>query len=258
MQLKVLNTTDMAHRVQGFLDAQGAAIGVAVPTDLRARLDGAVTQLVASQAEQANSAGAAKTATAAQGAIRKDLNSRLLRPIARVAKSALSKAPDVAALIMPSGSMPNGTFVSKLNSLVDAATAHEKVFVDHMLPADFIAQLKAASAQLTASTESRARSIARRQAATASMIAAEKVIKDSVSVLNHVLTPLLKPNAALLADWVASKHVQQTVVNPISTGSATPAVVTADPTQPPATAPLPAALAAAAPIVPAAPPSPKV
>jgi hypothetical protein len=244
MQLKVLNTTDMAHRVQGFLDAQGAAIGVAVPADLRARLDGAVTQLVASQTEQGISAGAAKTATA----IRKDVKTRLLRPIARVAKSALKNAPDIAALIMPSGSMANGTFVSKLNSLADAATAHEKVFVDHMLPADFIAQLKAASAQLTASVESRARSIARRRAATASMIAAEKVIKDSVSVLNHVLTPLLKPNAALLADWVASKRVQQTVVNPISTGNATPAVVTADPTQ---------QQPAAAPVVPAAPASTK-
>ena len=246
MQLKVLNTTDMAQRVQKFLDVQGAAIGVAVPAGLRARLDGAVTQLAASQAEQDNSAGAAKTATATQGAIRKDINARLLRPIARVAKSALRDKPDLAALIVPSGSMANGTFVSKLNSLAEAASAYEKVFVDHMLPADFIAQLKAASAQLTTSTESRARSIARRQAATASMIAAEKVIKDTVSVLNHVLTPLLKPNAALLADWVASKHVQQTVVNPISTGSATPAVVTADPTQQPATAPVvPAAPASA-------------
>ena len=62
MQLKVLNTTDMGRRVQKFLDVQGAAIGVAVPAELRARLDGAVTQLVASQAEQDNSAGAARTA----------------------------------------------------------------------------------------------------------------------------------------------------------------------------------------------------
>ena len=247
MQLKVLNTTDMAHRVQKFLDVQGAAIGVAVPADLRARLDGAVTQLVASQAEQDNAAGAAKTATASQAAIRKDINSRLLRPIARVAKSALGNAPDIAALIVPSGSMANGTFVSKLNSLADAATAHEKVFVDHMLPPDFIAQLKAASAQLSASAESRSRNMARRQAATASMIAAEKIIKDAVSVLNHVLTPLLKPNAALLADWGASKRVQQTVVNPISTGNATPAVTTTDPAQQPA----------AAPVVPTAPASTK-
>ena len=240
MQLKVLNTTDMAHRVQGFLDTQGAAIGVAVPADLRARLDGAVTQLIASQTEQANSAGAAKTATATQGAIRKDINARLLRPIARVAKSALGNAPDIAALIVPSGSMANGTFVSKLNSLADAAAAHEKVFVGHMLPADFIAQLRGASAQLIASTESRARSLARRQAATASMIAAEKVIKDAVSVLNHVLTPLLKPNAALLADWVASRKIQQTTVNPISTGSATPALATAAPApQPGATLAVP-------------------
>jgi hypothetical protein len=90
--------------------------------------------------------------------------------------------------------------------------------------------------------------MARRQAATASMIAADKVIKDAVSVLNHVLTPLLKPNAALLADWVASKRVQQTVVNPISTGNATPAVSTTDPAQQPA----------AAPVVPAAPSSSKL
>jgi len=247
MQLKVLNTTDMGHRVQGFLDAQGAAIGVAVPANLRARLDGAVTQLVASQTEQANSAGAAKTATATQGAIRKDINARLLRPIARVAKSALSHQPDIAALIVTSGSMANGTFVSKLNSLADAATAYEQTFVDHMLPPNFIAQLRGAAAQLTASAESRARSVARRQAATASMIAADKVIKDAVSVLNHVLTPLLKPNAALLADWVASKRLQQTVVNPISTGNATPAVSTTDPAQQPT----------AAPVVPAAPTSTK-
>jgi hypothetical protein len=248
MQQTQLKVGAMGSRVQGFLTAHATELGVTLPPDLRTKLDAAMAQLTAAQAEQGAAEDAAKTATATQKAIRKDMNDRLLRPIARVAKADLKGAPDFDALIVPAGSMAKGVFVSRLNRLADAAVNHEKEFLARLLPTDFIAQLRAAAAQFSATSDSHDRSMSRRTAATSAIAAAERVIREEVAVLNRTLPPHLKSNPALLADWVASSKIQQTTVNPISTGNATPGVPTADPTQ---------QQPAAAPVVPAAPASPK-
>ena len=247
MQQTQLNVGTMGSRVQGFLTVHATDLGVALPPDLRTKLDAAMAQLIAAQAEQGAAEDASKTATSTQLAIRQDMNVRLLRPIASVARQDLKGVPDFDALIVPAGSMAKGVFVSRLNRLADAAVNHEKAFLARLLPPDFIAQLRAAAAQFSATAEGQDRSQSRRSAATASIKSAESVIRSEVAVLDRVLPPYLTSNPALLADWVASKKIQQTTINPISTGNATPAVSTTDPSQQPA----------AAPVVLAAPASPK-
>jgi hypothetical protein len=223
MQLRQIKTFDTGRRVQGFLGSQAAAIGTAVPPGLRAKLDNATDQLVSYQLEQDNAAGSARGETANQEALQRDINERLLRPIARVARFALRDKPDFDVLVVPSDSMPKRVFVSKLTGLADAAAKYEQTFVENFIPSDFIAQLRVAAAQIEGSGEARARHLSRRNAATAGLVAADKMIRDVVGVLDGALTPMLKSNPAALADWIASKRFQQTVVNPIATGDIAPA-----------------------------------
>jgi hypothetical protein len=78
---------DAFRRVQGFLDAQATALGSIIPASLRARLDGAVTQLAGLQVEQSAPAGTARGEAVNQAGLRKTFGTQFMRPIARIAKA---------------------------------------------------------------------------------------------------------------------------------------------------------------------------
>ena len=61
-----------------------------------------------------------------------------------------------------------------------------------------------------------------------------KTVREKIGQINGLLTPALKTNAAMLADWQASKRIRQLPVNPTATG--TTVTPTADTTTTPASA----------------------
>ena len=215
------------RRVQGFLDAQAATLGAVVPQTLRAQLDDGVMQATVFQLEQGTSNSEAKGETAKQQLIRDDLFARYLHPVEGVAKKKLNGVTGFSSLIMSAAFRHSNKLVSKAIELADAAMKYEKVFVDNGLPADFIAQLQAGLAAITASEAVRARQLSRRAAATTGLQAADTAIRASVDLLNRVLKPALKENPALLADWMASKRVRQLAVTPLPGGSVVPATTMA-------------------------------
>jgi hypothetical protein len=241
---------DTGRRVQGFLDAQAAALGAAVPATLRAQLDDGVAQGTAFQLEQGASTSAAKGETSKQQLIRDDLYARFLHPVEGVAKKKLKGVASVtefASLVISSAFRHGNKLLSKATELADAAVKYEKIFVDNGLPADFIAQLKAGLADITASEAARGRQVSRRTAATAGLVAADKAIRATVDSLNRALRPALKKNPPLLADWMASKQIRKLVVTPLPTGS--PGAPASPATQPPSAGP-------ATPATPASPTTP--
>lgn len=222
MQSTHFTVFDTGRRVQGFLDAQAAAIGTAVPTTLRVQLDDAVTQGAAFQLEQGASGAAAKGETSRQQLIRDDLFAKFLHPVEGVAKKKLKGAATVtelSSLVISSAFKHGNKLLAKATELADAAAKYEKIFVDNGLPADFIAQLRAGIAEVTASEATRGRQLSRRTAATTGIATSDKAIRATVDSMNRVLRPALKPNPALLADWMASKRIRQLVVTPTPTGS---------------------------------------
>jgi hypothetical protein len=76
-------------------------------------------------------------------------------------------------------------------------------------------------------------------------------VREKIGQINGLLKPALKTNAAMLADWQASKRIRQLPVNPTAAGttvtptadatttptSATPAAPPATPVTTPATPP---------------------
>ena len=243
MQLTHLNTLDTLRRVQGFLDTHSTALGAVVTPTLRTRLDDAATKLAAFQVEQGASAGAALGETANQATFRLEFYSAFMRPIARIAKASLRTAAEFPTLVVPSRGLRNGDFVGATQALADAAAKYEKTFVEHGMPADFLAQLRAAIAQLATSKDAHDRNLSRRAAATKGIKDSTKTARDILVVLDALIAPDIKHNAALLADWKASKRIAVAVTSlpaqPLGLPVTDPTTAAMDTTTPGAPAPTP-------------------
>jgi hypothetical protein len=248
VQISHSSTLDALRRVEGFLDAQATALGAVIPTSLRARLDGAVTQLAGFQVEQSAAAGTAKGETANQVALRKSFRTQFMRPIARIAKASLKGTGEFPNLTVASSRLRNSDFAGAAQALADAAAKHEKTFTDGGMPVDFLTQLRAAIAQLAASKDAQDRGLSRRSAATQGIKDSNKTAHDVLVVLDSVISPALKTNKSLLADWKASKKIAvATPLPPQPTGLPAASTVTppSDPTPAP-TAPTTAPVVAPA------------
>lgn len=222
-----VRTLDAGRRVQVFLDTQSAALGNAVPPSLRAKLDDAVAQLGGFEAEQATAQGIALGETANQAALRDALFQKFMVQIGRTAKLALRNKPEYPNLVVPAQAVRRLNFVATANQFAEAAAVHEAKLIEYGMPADFLAQLHAAIAQLVASADSRERSSSRAKAATAGGTAADKAVRATIGLIDGVVKPLFDDNKALLADWQASKRIRHLPVTPLPTGT----VVTPEPTQ---------------------------
>jgi len=235
MQSKQSPVFGTGRRVQGFLDAQAATVGDIVPAALRAELDDGVAKGAAFELAQGASSSAAKGETARQQLIRDDLYARFIHPIDGIAKKKLKgqvSVTELASLIISSAFRHSNTLLTKATELADAAAKYEKTFIDNGLPADFIAQLRAGIAEITASEAARVRQLSRRAAATTGIATADKAVRDTIDSMKRVLKPALKTNPALLSDWMASKRIKQPAVTPIPTGSVNTSAGPATPTTP--------------------------
>jgi hypothetical protein len=219
MQGTQFKTSDAGRRVQGFLDTHAAAVGNTVPAELRTELDTAVSQLGTYMQEQESNTGAAKGETANQAVLRTDVYERFLKPIAKIVKRKLPQAPEVPELVVPTRALRANSFVAKATAVADAAANYIPIFSVNGLAADFVPQMKAAIAKITASSDLRARQLSRKSTATAELKTADKAVKTIIDQIGSVITPALKGNTDALSDWAVSKRIHQTPVTPLPTGN---------------------------------------
>jgi hypothetical protein len=244
MQLKWFKTLDAGKRVQVFLAGLTQALVDLVGPVLRGRLDDAVAQLEAYRTEQDLTVKSVVGETTAQEAMRQDLYRRYMRPIGKIARTALAGSPkELSLLIVPAFSVNNGRvgdFISDADNVLAAAQRNEQLLLAHGLPANLVAQFKDALSQLDASTSSRHRTFQRRVASTAGLGEMNRAIKLAIDNIDSVLSSALKATPAVLAQWNVAKKIVKTPVTPNPTGNdaaetsapATPAVTPAAPAAP--------------------------
>lgn len=218
MELIQHNVSDTGERVQTFLDAQKAAIGAAVPTALRARLDSAVAQARAAQVDEQTFAAGAPAEITKQKAIQKEVKVDLLGPIARVVRRAFTTNPDFQVMIVSSNVLRKGDFVGKVSAVADAAALHEQDLIDNGLPADVVARLRGAVVQFTASAAARGTQLGSLKQARQTLKDSTKAIRDVVHIIDGNMKRELKANQPLLANWSATRKIQATAVIPMPTG----------------------------------------
>jgi hypothetical protein len=244
MELTDHNALDTARRVQAFLVSQSSVIGTAVPAPLQAQLDAAVTQLATSGQAQESLGTATNGEMVNQVAMQKALKVDFLNPMSRIARHALRTSPDFPTLVVTATRLRKGDFMNKVNALADAAAKHEKDFVDHGMPADFIAQFQAAVAALNASVETRGKQKGLLKQARTGIKDSAKAVRSVLHVIDGNMKRVLKKNQPVLANWTATKRIQATVVTPLPNGDLN---VTPSAPQPAAPAAAPVTTASAKP-----------
>ncbi len=225
--------------VQRFLDDNAAKLPGIAGSGARQRLDDAIARLSGHATAQDGHAIIAQGATQTYRDRRTALLRDHVRPIARIAAAELAGTPAIESLRIPRGKLSAPKLAALANGMATAAAPYVAVFTKAGLPADFLAQITAASDSMMASLSDRATSRGKRGGATAGLTVTASDARKVINMLDALVKRALGgTEPALLADWRIVKHVpQKTSVSKPSTPSTPSTPAGSAPAAPPLPAP---------------------
>jgi hypothetical protein len=227
MQTRQGNMLQSLQSVQAFLEENADALSGVVKTGARQKLAEAIQLLASHRTDQTSSNLASQGATKKQLTLRHALLRDHMQAIARIASADLPPTPEIEPLRMPKGKPTAQRLAAAAYGMAKAAEPFAAQFVAAGLPADFIAQLTAATDAMIASGEERLQSRGRRSGATVDLSAKLTAGRKIVHVLDAFVKSALRDEPGLLANWNVVRRVRR-----VSTRAA-------DGTPTPAPAPLP-------------------
>jgi hypothetical protein len=195
------------RRVQGFLDTPVMKLTKIIPAPLRVRIDVVVRQLADGQVQQVLATAMARAETAKQAEYRREAYLRFLRPIGRIAMICFGESRQRRSLVMSAASTRQPRFLKRAALVADVASGYPKVFVGHGMTADFVDQFQSLLGQIRSAGDAHHHYIGRQVAATASLKWSARYARDVVGLLDALLTPALKNDPALFAQWAATKRI---------------------------------------------------
>ncbi len=198
------------RRVQEYLAANPLADApVSLGRQLQ-ELNEVVEQLTAAAADQEAGSRLTKAETQHQRELREQLWSRHMLVISRIAREVLGLQGMDKALKLPNKLKAHETVLAAADAMAEAASKQQELFIQHGLPADFVAQLRAATAALRTSLGTRDGTRRRKVTATAGMGVQLRRGKRAVRMLNAILAPHLALDPERLAAWNSIRRVQVT------------------------------------------------
>jgi hypothetical protein len=203
------------RRVQAFLDRNGEVLEPVIKST-GTQLAEVVDQLTRLAVRQDGGTRGGQGETAKQRGLRTTLRVSHMRPIAEVAKLRLREVPDFHALTMPLSNASTQRLITAANAMADAAAPHAAVLVENGLPADFLAQLRAAAEAVISSIAGRSTHQGARSGATAGLLAEEKRGRVVLKVLDSQVIQVLVGNDKLLAEWKLAKKVGRRAAVPVT------------------------------------------
>jgi hypothetical protein len=166
-----------------------------------------VDRMTAQATEETTQASQATLAAKDEPALRKELRMLHMRAIVTVAGALRGKVPGIGVFKTPSRDMGSESLVSAAEAMHEMAAPYESVFVEHGLPADFLAQLDAAALALKLSVDARGVAQSRRTGAGTSLGNDLKLGKQILSMISASLSYALKSDPATLASWRQARRV---------------------------------------------------
>jgi len=206
---------DMLRRIQQFLDAFAAKLAVVNATAARKELDQLVEEMGVNETAQATSTLNAKSQTAAQAVLRRDLVNHHMRPVATIAAAHLRDVPSFKALQLPHVDVKVAVLVQDATAMAEAARAYQQVFVENGRPENFADTLLAAAGMVRASIDARASSINSRAAAREGLKATATRAHLIVRLLDAQVKSALVDDPKTLAGWKSAKRIGKGKVVPI-------------------------------------------
>ncbi|HEX8723956.1 MAG TPA: hypothetical protein VF737_01045 [Gemmatimonadaceae bacterium] len=207
MRMTEASTLQSLRSVQRFIDANQAALGGVPASGARAKLDAIVVSLDGCATAQSSSDIRARSATLEHYALRRALVRDHMAPIATIAASELSGAPEVEPLRLPQRRLSAEKLKAAAYGMAQAAAPFADVFTGSGMPPDFPKQLTdAADAMLATVTERRQRAVERKHATVGIRQFASQG-RRVVHVLNALIRSALRDDPALLEAWHRAQRV---------------------------------------------------
>ena len=204
------------RRVQEFLASLPAT---ETPINL-GKPAGALNEVVSSLSQQALDQEAGDRLTQAetkrQRALREELWSKHMLPVAQIAREELVPGME-KELKMPRRRADNDALVAAAAAMAEAAAKHETVFVENGRPADFLVGLHEATKALSDALGARVLNARRRVTATKGLEEQLKRGRSAVRRLNANLKAALASRPELLAAWDNARRVQSVTGGSIGT-----------------------------------------
>jgi hypothetical protein len=218
--------------IETFLDANADKLAGVVKIAARQKLTDAIAALDGHASDQTGGVLASQGATQKQQSLREVLLRDHMAKIARIAAADLPNTPELAPLRMPKGRPTVERLAALAAGMATTAARHSDVFIAAGLPADFVAQLNAASDAMTNTISERTSS---RGVTSGATVGIKRKLSDGrkiVHVLDAFAQSALKDDPVLLRNWNLVKRV------PLNTGRGA-AARAASPTPAPTPAPTP-------------------
>jgi hypothetical protein len=233
------------HLTKAFLDENADALGSVNKSTSRLALNDAVTTLDdGAQAQVAAELQAAST-TLEKTAIREDLRMHHMHPVAAIARATLAHVPTIADLRLPAKTVNDATLIARGTAMANVAAQYSDVFIAEQLPADFLAQLRAAVDSVRSAVNRRDLFQVKATQATRDVDVQLARAHNIVKILDSLVVKQLKDRPDLLAGWRRAKHPKAKPGVPRGTTASAPPTV-AVPAEPAPAVPAPAVPAPAA------------
>jgi len=220
---------DMLRRVQQFLDEFAVKLFAVNAAAARKELDTLVEEMRLNETAQATSTLNAKSQTAAQVVLRRDLVNHHMRPVATIAAAHLRDVPGFKALQLPKDGVKVAVLVQDATAMAEAARAYQQVFVENGRPENFADALLAAAAAVRVSIDARAKYIASKAGARDGLKVTASRAHVVLRLLDAQVKSALVDDPKTLAAWKSAKRIGKGRVVPIE---ATIPVSTTLPTTP--------------------------
>ncbi len=219
MNKKQTPTLEAGQRVRVFFDANPDTVGVFVTAKQRAKLDAHVAALQSFDAEQLEMTTGAIAETARMKAIRAEVHEDFFKPVSDAARILSADAPEFKRLVLPSRIPRTGDFEAKAAVFANDLEAYADVLRRYTPVAGEVPQLRDLLAQFAGSKSTRASNWGRSKGATEGIKRADQALRAHLDVMDGTLTPRLRKNPPLLANWKATSRIHKTVVSPRRGGS---------------------------------------
>ncbi|HKW46295.1 MAG TPA: hypothetical protein VJN70_02585, partial [Gemmatimonadaceae bacterium] len=196
----------MLRRVQQFLDEFAVKLFAENAAAARKEFDEVVEEMGVNEAAQASSKLNARSQTAAQKALRRDLVNHHMRPIATIAAAHLRDVPGFKALRL-SPKVKVEVLVQDATAMAEAAKEHQTVFVGNGRPENFVDALLAAAAAVRASIDARGKSITTKAAAWGGLKATATRAHLVMRFVDAQVRSALADDPTTLAAWKSAKRI---------------------------------------------------
>jgi hypothetical protein len=130
-----------------------------------------------------------------------------MAPIAKVGRALSGTVPGVGVLSLPKGNVKNPELITAAFAMAEKAEIYKDVLLESGLPADFIDRLKTAAEALKSSIDGRGLARASRVAATRGVVSELALGRRVASILDAVVTGLIRSDPVKLAEWEQLKRV---------------------------------------------------